>query len=102
MVLQQTREIAILKSCGASNAFVIRQVLGEAMLLSAAGAMIGVAMSFGAAWAVATFAPLYTVTITWPWLALAAAAAVGGAAVSSLYPAWRATRVDMVAALTYE
>ena len=51
MVLQRTREIAILKSCGASDAFLLRQVLAESLLLTGAGLAAGVAMSFLAAWA---------------------------------------------------
>jgi len=102
MVLQSTREIAILKSCGASNAFVVRQVLMESLLLTAAGVAAGLVMSLLAAWAIQEFGPLLTVTITWPWVATAVAAALAGALLSALYPAWRATRVDMVDVLTLE
>ncbi len=102
MVLQQTREIAILKSCGASGAFILRQVMGESMLLTAGGLIVGIAMSFLAAWLIVLFMPLKTVTITWQWIAIAAAAAAAGASVSALYPAWRAAKVDMVEALMFE
>jgi ABC-type multidrug transport system permease subunit len=102
MVLQRTREIAILKASGASNAFIMRQVLVESMLLTAAGAAVGGVMSAGAAWAIQTFKPLLTVTITWHWVAVAGGAALAGAILSGLYPAWRATRIDVVEALTLE
>jgi hypothetical protein len=102
MVLQQTREIAILKSCGASWVFILRQVMGESMLLTMGGLIAGVAMSFLAAWLIEVFMPLKTVTITWQWVAIAAAAAAAGASVSALYPAWRAAKVDMVEALMFE
>ena len=46
MVLQRTRDIAILKANGASNAFLVRQVLAESMLLTFAGAAVGIALSF--------------------------------------------------------
>jgi len=101
-VLQQTREIALLKSCGASNAFIVRQVLGEAALVTAAGVAAGVALRFLARWLIETLCPLLTVTITGRWIAIAAAAATGGAVLSGLLPAWRATRVDMARALTSE
>ena len=102
IVLQQTREIAILKSFGASKGLILRQVLAESAILTAAGTVMGVAMSFVAAWLVEVFCPLLTVTITWHWVLIAVAAATVGAFLSGLYPAWRATRVDMVAALTLE
>ncbi len=102
MVLQRTREIAILKSCGASDAFLLRQVLAESLLLTGAGLAAGVAMSFLAAWIIQTLRPLLTVTITWQWMAIAAAAAATGAVAAAAYPAWWATRVDVGEALTLE
>ena len=102
MVLQRTREIAILKANGASNAFILRQVLAESFLLTGAGAGAGIAMSFVAARLIEAAKPLLTVTITWPWIGIAVAAAACGALVSAIYPAWRATRVDTLAALAFE
>jgi len=102
MVLQRTRDIAILKANGASDAFLVRQVLAESMLLTGAGTGIGIALSFLTRWAIETAKPLLTVTITWQWIGVAASAAVLGATLSGLYPAWQATRVDMVEALTLE
>jgi len=102
MVLQRTREIAILKSFGASNAFILRQVLAESLMLTGFGTVIGIALSFVAAWLIQTVRPLLTVTITWQWIAIALAAAAAGAVLSGLYPAWRAMRVDVVEALTME
>jgi len=102
MVLQRTREIAILKSFGASNAFILRQVLAESLMLTGFGTLMGIAMSFGAAWLIQALRPLLTVTITWRWIAIALAAAAAGAVISGLYPAWRAVRVNVVEALTME
>ena len=102
MVLQRTREIAILKSCGASNAFIVRQVMTESLLLTGAGLALGVGLAFAAAWGIERLRPLITVTITGEWILIGAAAAVVGAAVSALYPAYRATRVNVSEALTLE
>jgi putative ABC transport system permease protein len=102
IVLQRTRDIAILKSSGASRGFLLRQVLAESMILTAAGAGAGIAMSFLARWLIRAVMPLLTVAITGEWIAVALAAAVIGALLSGLYPAWRATRVDMLEALTLE
>jgi ABC-type antimicrobial peptide transport system permease subunit len=102
MVLQHRREIAILRSQGATGLFLMGQVLGEAMLLSAGGTIIGISMSFLAAWGISQARPLLTTTIT-PGLVLSgAAAALVGAALSAVVPAWQAARVDMLKALTLE
>ncbi|MFA6133252.1 MAG: ABC transporter permease [Phycisphaerae bacterium] len=102
MVLQRTREIAILKSAGASNFFLLRQVLAESLLLTGAGTAAGAAMSVGAAWLIQTLRPLLTVTLTPRMLVTAVVVAAAGAIVAALYPAWRAVRVDIAEALTLE
>ena len=101
-VLQQHREIAVLRANGASRAFVLRQVLGESMLLTAAGLAVGLCLSLASAWLVETCRPLLTVTITWRWAAIAIGVSLVGAVISALYPAWLATRVDIVKALSFE
>ena len=102
MVLQRTREIAILRSCGATGLFILRQVLAESVLLTGLGTAIGIGLSFPAAWAIRAARPLLTVAITWQWIALAIAAAAAGALLSGLWPAWRAVKIDVVEALTLE
>ncbi|MCP4379399.1 MAG: FtsX-like permease family protein, partial [bacterium] len=95
MVLQRNRDIAILKSSGASNWCIMRQVMGESILLTLGGAIMGVALAFASGWLIQTLKPLYTVEITPQWVLIAFGAAAVGATLSSLYPAWRATRVDI-------
>lgn len=102
MVLQRTREIAILKSCGASGWFIVRQVVAESLILTAIGTAMGIGMSLGAGWAIQKAKPLLTVEISFKWIGIAILAATGGALVSAIYPAWSATRVDMVEALSNE
>ena len=102
MVLERRREIAILRSCGASGWFILRQVLGESAILAGAGVVIGVAMSFGVAAIIRHVKPLLTPEISLHWIFIAAGFAALGALVSSLYPAWRATRIDMAEVLVNE
>jgi len=102
MVLQRRRDIAILKSCGASEGFILRQVWGESALLTAAGAMVGIGGSFLAAWVIEAARPLLTVQISALWIGIAVVVAAAGATLSALYPAWRATRVDMAEVLAWE
>ena len=56
-VLQRTREIGILKSLGASKAFILRIILAEAVVLSLGGTVMGILMSYGAWWLIRTFVP---------------------------------------------
>ncbi len=102
MVLERRREIAILRSCGASGSFILRQILGESAILAGAGTIIGIGMSFGVAAGIRHFKPLLTTDISPHWMLIGAAAAALGALLSALYPAWRATRIDMAEVLMYE
>ena len=102
MVLQRTREIAILKSMGASAAYLLRGVLAESMLLTAGGAAVGIGLAFAAAWLVERLRPDLTVAITPGWVGAGLGAAGVGAVLAALYPAWRAIRVDVAEALAFE
>ena len=102
MVLQRTREIAILKSMGATSGYLMRQVLAESLLLTGAGTVIGIGMSLLAGRGIQALRPDLTVTITTDWIAIAIFAATAGGLLAGLYPAWRAIRLDVVTTLTYE
>jgi putative ABC transport system permease protein len=102
MVLERRREIAILRANGASSGFLVRQVIGESLLITVMGIFLGVALSFLSAWAIHTLLPLMTVQITISWVAMSIGLALLGGVVCSLYPAWRATRVDIAEVLSLE
>ena len=102
IVLQRTREIAILRSMGAGGGYVAAEVLRESLLLTGLGVAGGIGLSFAAAAAIEALMPYLTVRITWTWVALAAGAAGVGGVVAALYPAWWAMRVDVVEALSLE
>ena len=101
MVIQRTRDLAILKSAGASRTFLVAQVLTEGLILSLVGAAAGIALAPLAEWGLEEHT-LLSVSITGGTIWLAVGVAIGGALLSGLYPAWRATRVDMLSALAME
>ena len=102
MVLQRTREIAILKSAGASNFFITRQVLAESLTLTSAGCICGIILSIIASLGIEHYKPLLTVDLTFRWVVTAIIAALAGATLAAIYPAWRAIKIDMSKALSYE
>jgi putative ABC transport system permease protein len=101
-VLERTREIGILKSLGGSKTYIANLILREVTLIT----LIGIVVGFGAGLAlqgvVQKTLPTLTVEIPRLWFLGAAAIAVLGSIVGSLYPAIRAARQDPIAALAYE
>lgn len=101
-ITERTREIGILKSLGASKAYIIEAILREASLL----ALFGILFGFGGAVLarkiiVATF-PTLSVDLTLEWALWAALLAIGGTLIGAFYPALRAAQLDPVDALAYE
>ena len=98
-VIQRTREIALLRSMGATRGFVLRQVVCESLILTLCGAAGGVLLAFPAGAGIEAIKPFLTVTISPRWILLAGAVAVAGGLTAAAYPAWRAASVDITEAL---
>ena len=98
-VSERTREIGIRKAVGAKTYDIMSQFVIEAVVLSVAGGMLGIAIGWAGAAVIDRWVPT---EITWWAVALAFffSAAVG--IFFGVYPAWRASRLDPIEALRYE
>ncbi|HEY2495829.1 MAG TPA: ABC transporter permease [Candidatus Angelobacter sp.] len=102
-VMERTREIGILKSLGASKAYIVRVILRETLLLAVAGIVAGFIISMaGRAGLVHRFPTLTVLPITWKWAIYATVIAIGGAMLGAIYPAFKAAQKDPIDALAYE
>ena len=107
-VTERTREIGIRMAVGARSRDILRQFLIEAILLSAIGGVIGVALGIGASAGVTMLINTFTRGTKWPVVVSIPAAVVAllfAAAVGMFfgyYPARRASRLDPIDALRYE
>jgi putative ABC transport system permease protein len=101
-VLDRTRDIGILKSLGASPAYIANIFLRETLWMTLAGITLGALITWAARIAVERMFPLVTILtldnhVIWA-ISTAIAASIGGA----LYPALNAARKDPIAALSWE
>jgi len=100
-VKERTREIGVRRAVGARRRDVLLQFLAEALTLSAAGGMVGIALGFATSFAM-------TMLLDWPTrmtmsavgLAFGISAAIG--IFFGFYPARRAARLDPINALRSE
>ena len=102
IVLERSREIAILQSLGAGNNLILLQTVQEVLIICTAGAVLGFILAFVVRWIIQTAQPLMTVEISLFWLLTASGLALLGGVLSSFYPGYLAIKRDPVETLSFE
>ena len=100
-VLERTREIGIRRAIGARRGDIVRQFLIEAVLISGAGGVLGIAFGVFLSWLIARLADWKTIVTTSSVLIAFGVSVVVGV-VFGIYPAVKASRTDPIEALRYE
>jgi len=113
MVMEKTRDIAVLMSMGTRKSQVRRVFVAQGVLIGAIGTVIGLVLGYALSWAggqyhLLSLAPeVYSIDYV-PFAprvmdgVLVAAVAVGISLVATVYPSWSAARVLPAEALRYE
>jgi putative ABC transport system permease protein len=106
-VAERTKEIGVRKAAGARRRDIIVQFLAESVVISMAGAVIGVILGIAGAYLVTyimrvqTMAQVYA-AVTWTTLAVAMGAAILVGLAFGTYPALKAASLSPVDAMRYE
>jgi putative ABC transport system permease protein len=98
-VSERTREVGLLKALGAGRRQILAAFLAEAVLISSAGGLLGLALGWAAVVAIVTVYPALPASPPAWAVAAAFAMSVAVGAVFGVLPARRATRLDPVTAL---
>jgi putative ABC transport system permease protein len=105
-VIERTREIGVLRALGSSRWQVRRTMLDESLLITAAGALVGilVGLAIGIAWLPGFGQALPGLTFHFPGATTfaVAVAAIGLGTLAAVVPARRAARLNVIEALAYE
>jgi putative ABC transport system permease protein len=101
-VIERTRDIGVLKSMGASNAYIVRALLMETAVICSAGIAAGIAISYLTRAFFLSALPTLSILITPDWMVRSALIAVAGGLLGASYPAWLASRKDVIEALAYD
>ena len=113
MVMEKTKDIAVLMSMGTKKAQVRRVFIAQGMLIGVIGTAIGLVLGYAISWAgshyhfISLSAEVYSIDYVpfAPRLAdglLVALVALGISFVATLYPSWSASRILPAEALRYE
>ncbi len=98
-VTERTFEIGLRKAMGAQRRQILLQFLIESALLCAFGGVIGLLLAAGISWLISALTPI-TMTITIVYVLLAIGMSSGIGILAGIYPAFKASRLDPIVALT--
>jgi putative ABC transport system permease protein len=101
-VTERTNEIGLLRALGAKRRQIMSLFLGEAILLSTIGGLLGLSLGIGIAQLLTLLAPALPVNTPWLFVVLAEAVALTIGLAAGVFPATRAARLDPVEALRTE
>jgi putative ABC transport system permease protein len=100
-VTERTKEIGIRKSIGARKKSILIQFLVEAIAISLAGGVLGIALGVGVGNLVAMWMKAGAI-FPWEWAVLGLVVCSGIGVGFGFYPAWKAASLDPIEALRYE
>ena len=101
-VRERTSEIGLLRALGATRQQILRVFLGEAVILSALGGLMGLALGIGGAWLLHFLIPAMPVHTPVSYILMAEAMAVVIGLAAGVTPARRAAAMEPLEALRAE
>ena len=101
-VTERTKEIGIRKAVGAKDSDILFQFLAEAIIISLMGGLVGIAVSYVAAYLISSLFPTFHFSISYLAVMVAMLFAFSMGTFFGVYPAYKAANLDPITALHYE
>jgi len=104
-IYERTRELGLVRAVGMGRRMVGRVVVVEAVIVALIGAVLGLAIGIAFGWALQTALEGLGVTeleIPVPRLLVFMAVAALAGVLAAILPAWKASRLDVLRAISYE
>jgi putative ABC transport system permease protein len=104
-ITERTRELGLLRAVGASRKSVRRMITLESVIMSLFGALLGIVLGTGLGVALVIALKSFglgTVVVPTMWLVVYAVLAILAGILAAIVPAWRASRIDILKAVTTE
>lgn len=102
-VLERRREIGIMKAIGATNRYILTQILIEAVMISLIGGLVGILVGSLGSYSLRFISGgLATAKVTVNLAAGGLLFAISLGLVGGFYPAWKAAKLDPIEAIRYE
>jgi len=104
-IIERTRELGLLRAIGLQRRSVRRMIRWEAVIIALFGAIIGIGLGVVLGWAVVqSLADEGLDTFDMPWVQLMVLVVLSGVVgvIAAIYPAWRASRLNILEAIAYE
>jgi putative ABC transport system permease protein len=98
-VTERTFEIGLRKAVGARSKQILAQFLIESSALASVGGLFGLLLAAGLSWVISATTPI-PMTITLPYVALSLLVSGGIGMIFGIYPAYKASKLDPIIALT--